>query len=468
MSQKMKVLQDLWIAFVGGYAGIPQDARHVFNALSEIDSIQVDGLFYAKNKNVISNRQPMDSQVERVLYDLLHDVKTEKINNNPLYKLQLIASLIFSNSILNHKYKLYSIDESYKEMLWQNAFEKTLDSKEKDKVLRGNFCYSDISWRDIMYAGLYRRKAHLNTEGYDFIIFPDVRAVSVSPSTKKIVRYHDSFAFLCPDFFQTYHTMMHFNCLQACVEDSYFVCDSDPTRDVLLNVHPEIEKKVFVVPPVVNPGKRVHDWRVINRICATRASALLLKERIEFPAEFSYMLALSTLEPRKNYINLIRAWENLCYQYNETIKLIIVANPGWLSEEIENIMRPHVAVGNIIHLNNVTSDEMSYLFSHATCFASLSYMEGFGIPPVEAMQCGCPVLASDNPTYRWSMNDAALYVDAYDVNAITEGMAQLVCHKDAAALRASLAKKGLERAKLYTIDNVKQQWEGVFDKLGTL
>lgn len=477
MSKKYRVLHDLWVSFVGGYAGIPQDTRLIFNILSQSESLQVDGFFYPKKKRLsLRSQTEADAYFEKLLQsedflqESLEDLPNKTVRVNPLKKIKLLFNLIVTNSILKKKYDLYPINADYKDMLWRNVFSKTLGAEDKKNVLKNAFYYSDISWRDMMYAGYYDSKVYLNTQGYDFALFPDVRPVTVSPGTKKIIRYHDSFGFLCPDFFQTYHAMMHLNSLKACKQDSYFVCNSEPTRDTLVEIFPEVADKAFVVAPVVRPYPKMKSWDALKQVCMTRVSNRIVKNpdlnaMLQEAAQFDYILALSTLEPRKNYINLIRAWENLFYQHNHRIKLMIVANPGWLSEEIEAAMRPHIELGNIIHLSNISSDEMPYLFSHAKLFATLSYTEGFGSPPVEAMQCECPVLASDNATHRWSMGDAALYVNPYDVNSITNGMVKLTCDKEAELLRTILVKKGLERVKLYSQENIQAQWLELFNQL---
>lgn len=469
MVNKIRVLQDLWVSFVGGYAGIPQDTRLIFDALTQCDTVQVDGLFYNKKKSIASKSNAQHEAVidsilasSDFLYDALDDL--QRVNKNLFKKLKVYLSLEVSNTILRQKYQLYPLDVAFRDVLWRSVFSKTLEPEHREAILANQFYYSNISWRDISFASFYMRKVHLDTKGYDFILFPDVRPVTVSPQTKKIIRYHDSFAFLCPDFFQTYHAMAHLNGLKACIKDSYFACNSGPTRDTLLEVFPELEKKVYVVPPVVRPYKKQMNWQAVKQICLTRASSQVTKQdhlvSLFDQPEFDYVLALSTLEPRKNYLNLIRAWENLYYRHHQRIKLIIVANPGWLSGEIENSMRPHIERGNIIHLSHVSSDEIPYLFSHAKFFASLSFIEGFGSPPVEAIQCECPVLASDNPVHRWSMGDAAVYVKPYDIESITDGMLTMVSD-DMSHMKA----KGLARVANYSFDQVKNQWLGLFETL---
>jgi glycosyltransferase involved in cell wall biosynthesis len=464
-SKKIRILQDLWVSLVGGYAGIPQDTRLNFNVLSQCDALELDGLLYTKRKHLSLRKKTIPQTRDEIvmasnqfLHDALEDLPVVK--SGIVDKIKMMVSAEITNTYLKRKYSLFPIDPSHYDMLWRNVFSKSLAPEDKDRVLQKQFYYSDISWRDVMFAGYFNRKTYLNTEGYDFVLFPDVRPITVSPTTKKIVRYHDSFAFLCPDFFQTHHAMMHLNSLKACVKDSYFVCNSGPTKDVLISIFPEIEAKTFVVPPVVGSYKKVINWQAVKQICRTRLSKKIVEQTLENNDEkFEYILALSTLEPRKNYVNLIRAWENLFYTQNKKIKLIIVANPGWLSEEIESVMRPHIEMGNIIHLHNVSSEEIPYLLSHAKFFAALSFIEGFGIPAVEAMQCECPVLASDNPTHRWVLGDAALYVNPYDVDDIADGMMKLMGNN------IDLANKGLLQIKKYQPETVMQQWVGLLEKI---
>lgn len=144
---------------------------------------------------------------------------------------------------------------------------------------------------------------------------------------------------------------------------------------------------------------------------------------------------------------------------------MIAANPGWLAKEAEDMMRPHIETGNIIHLNNLSLDEISSLFTQAKAFIFPSYTEGFGLPPLEAMQCECPTIVSDIPTHRWVMGDASLYCDPYNPDSLTEAMVKLIYHPKAEELRQDLIRKGLERVSLYSEKALKGQWEEVFSHI---
>lgn len=477
MIKKHRILQELWVCSIGGYAGIPQDTRTIFQVLSECSSVQLEGLLYLsripfpfrKKFTKNWNTEHFFNELNKQSYDLKPINKFEKFIYRSLRFMELINIFLqnqFDLSLLNSK--------SNGEAIWKSSFAKTIHEKNQDLILNQKFYYSDISSRDILFSAHYGRKIYLNTTEYDFALFPDVRAVNVSPNTKKIVRYHDSFAFLCPDFFQTNHSKMHLSSLKSCVADgSYFACNSENTRETLLTVFPEIGNKAHVVPLAIQPYSKKLDVKKLTEICLTHLSTQICPEKnlqgiktfLKEESSFEYILSLSTLEPRKNYIGLIRAWEKLNYFNKKNIKLMIVANKGWLSNDIEEVMLPHIKLGNIIHLSGVSVSDVPYLYSHAKLFAYLSFHEGFGIPPLEAMHCQCPVLASDNPTHRGSMGDAAYYVNPYDIDEIANGMNKLIYHIDADKISSQFVLKGKEIIKQYSIESVQKAWAELFDRL---
>lgn len=476
MNKKLRILHELWVCVIGGYAGIPQDTRTIFQVLSECDSIQLDGFYYLPRTTFPLRKKLNEKWRSEQFLQEFKEQRIERKAKNAFETFLFRTSRLFElgNVLIKNRFGLSLLDPKVsRESIWKEAFSKTVSEDCREVVLKNDFYFSDITSRDVLFSAHYGKKIFLNTEGYDFALFPDVRSVTVSPGTKKIVRYHDSFAFICPDFFQTNHSKMHLNSLKACVDDSYFVCNSEYTRNTLLEVFPQVEHKAFVVPLAIQPYVKKLNWKKLTEICLAHASNQIcqgdelnaMKTLLQEMKPFDYILSLSTLEPRKNYIGLIRAWEKLNYDYKKNIKLVIVANKGWLSEEIEEAMRPHIKLGNIIHLCGISADDVPYLYSHAKLFAYLSFLEGFGIPPLEAMHCECPVLASNNLTHRWSMGDAAYYVDPYDVNDISAGMARLLYQEGAEKTCSELVLKSAEIIKRYSIDSIKNQWAELFEKL---
>ena len=180
---------------------------------------------------------------------------------------------------------------------------------------------------------------------------------------------------------------------------------------------------------------------------------------------FRYILAVSTLEPRKNFTSVVRAWERIRYQHDPDLKLIIVGRPGWRFEPTLAAMRPRILEGSLLHLQDVSSVELQALYAQAECLVSPSYSEGFGFPPLEAMQWGTPAIVSDIPAHRWAMGDAVLYVDPYSVPDIAKKIAQIVVADDRETLRRELRAKAVRQLARYAPEAVGDQWAELFARL---
>jgi glycosyltransferase involved in cell wall biosynthesis len=106
----------------------------------------------------------------------------------------------------------------------------------------------------------------------------------------------------------------------------------------------------------------------------------------------------------------------------------------------------------------VPAEELRVLYAHAEAFVFPSHAEGFGFPPLEAMVCDTPVIASDVPAHRWVLGDAALYCNPYDSSSIAETIERVVASEESSALRAELVARGRERVKRYAFETCAPQW----------
>lgn len=128
-------------------------------------------------------------------------------------------------------------------------------------------------------------------------------------------------------------------------------------------------------------------------------------------------------------------------------------------------MRAPIQRGDLIHLENVSADELRILYSCAEAFVFPSQSEGFGFPPVESMMCDTPVVTSDLAAHRWVCGDAALYCDPYDTRSIVSQVERLLASDGSAALRQDLVARGRERTELYTVERCGNLWYNVLHRL---
>lgn len=163
-----------------------------------------------------------------------------------------------------------------------------------------------------------------------------------------------------------------------------------------------------------------------------------------------YILAVGTVQPRKNYVRLMEACDPLAAQRD--LGLVIVGRPAWLSEPILAAaeQRPYV------HLMGFFDDaDLPALYRQAEALAFPSVYEGFGFPPLEAMACGTPVAASTASSVPEVVGDAGLLVDPLDVPAWTAALTRAIDDK---TLCATLRQAGLARAATFTWVRTAQAW----------
>jgi len=165
-----------------------------------------------------------------------------------------------------------------------------------------------------------------------------------------------------------------------------------------------------------------------------------------FPTQ-PYLLYVGTLEPRKNLARLLQAWRSLDATERDDYQLVIVGIKGWMIESLlaqaHESKQQQAAVEVLGHVSNAALDA---LLRHATAFVYPSLYEGFGLPVIEAMAAGVPVLTSNVGATREIAHDAALLVDPHSVPAIKEALITLLQDQ---ALRVQLATAGRARAAEY-------------------
>jgi glycosyltransferase involved in cell wall biosynthesis len=162
-----------------------------------------------------------------------------------------------------------------------------------------------------------------------------------------------------------------------------------------------------------------------------------------------YVLALGTIEPRKNLPTLVRAFDRVAAEDPE-IGLVLAGPPGWDSARVQAAIDAATARSRIVQTGFVTDRARADLVAGATVFAYPSVYEGFGFPPLEAMQCGIPVVAGDAGALPEVLGDAARLVPPDDVGALAEAIAALAGLSESE--RAPLVARGRALAARYDWD----------------
>ncbi len=160
-----------------------------------------------------------------------------------------------------------------------------------------------------------------------------------------------------------------------------------------------------------------------------------------------YLLAVGTLEPRKNLQVALEAYATLPAKLRERFPLVLVGMKGWKTSSLEQKLVPMVASGQVRQLGYLSREDLATVMAGATAMVYPSVYEGFGLPPLESMACGVPVIASNVSSIPEVVGDSGLLIDPSDAQALTHKMAQLL---EDEVFRAQLADRALARSQLFS------------------
>jgi glycosyltransferase involved in cell wall biosynthesis len=157
-----------------------------------------------------------------------------------------------------------------------------------------------------------------------------------------------------------------------------------------------------------------------------------------------FLLAVGTIEPRKNLATLVRAFEDVVRERPASgLRLVVAGGRGWLSGPLFESIEKSPACGRVVLAGYVSDEQLRALYSTCAAFVYPSLYEGFGLPPLEAMSCGAPVLAGDTPAVAEVSGGAARLFDPRDASQLTRTLLQLL---DDDTSRRALSEAGLGRA----------------------
>ncbi len=179
----------------------------------------------------------------------------------------------------------------------------------------------------------------------------------------------------------------------------------------------------------------------------------------KYGIEGDFILFVSTVEPRKNLPTLLAAYRKLTDSYKSTARLVIAGHKGWLTDEVDQAIEKYKLRDRVCFLGGVPAQELPFLYNAARVFALPSFYEGFGLPPVEAMASGTPVIVSNVSAFPEVIGDAGLLIDPSDVDAWAVALHRVLTDNE---LHAELTAKGLRRAALYSWERAARETLNVY------
>ncbi|MFN7928696.1 MAG: glycosyltransferase family 1 protein [Blastocatellia bacterium] len=186
--------------------------------------------------------------------------------------------------------------------------------------------------------------------------------------------------------------------------------------------------------------------------------AVLQKHGIDRP----YLLYTGTIEPRKNLLKLIRAYSEIVHTTEHHPMLVLCGGRGWMDEEVFELVA-ELKLQRLVKFTGYVDDEdLPALYSACEVFVYPSLYEGFGLPPLEAMACGAPVVTSDTSSLPEVVGKAGLLVNPHEALELAQVLVNLL---DDENQRRHFRHAGLERAKLFSWERAAHETQAVYDQV---
>lgn len=339
----------------------------------------------------------------------------------------------FITGIENYTLNLYNLFRDDKEFLFMNS------------SLNIEFPKSNLSERDDMLSFF------LFLEDVS-IYFSPFLPIPQSINAKKIITVHDVIPMIHPEWFPDDLYCLFNNKLRKCYEDcDHIISDSYSTKNDLI--------KIFNIPrdkiTTIHLGK--------SESFSPKKSnnpSLFIKDLNCFP----YILSVCTLEPRKNLQRVIEAFITLKdnnKSFND-IKLVLTGAPGWNNDSIYAIYEQSVYKNDIIFTGYLNVNDLYEIYRYANAFIYPSFYEGFGLPILEAMASGVPVVTSSNSSLTEVGGESVIYVDPSDIDSIADGIIAALFDS---RIRDKCISSGLERSKNFSWEKTAKETLDVFKKV---
>jgi len=313
------------------------------------------------------------------------------------------------------------------------------------KALRESLCYA----RRRADKSIQRLSANALSaiDLYHSPFHPFPECETLPKSIKRIVTIHDLIPLLYPQFYEFDYASSVEQVINSLESHDWIICVSHSTKNDLCNYQKSIDpSRVFVTHLAASDiFYPCHDSEKISSV----------KRKFQIP-DAPYILSLNTLEPRKNIAHTIRCFVRLVEK--EKIKdlcLVIIGRRSWGYDGIfDTLSNVSSLRERIIITGYVANENLAALYSGALAFVFPSFYEGFGLPPLEAMQCGVPVITANTSSLPEVVGDAGIMVPPADGDALCQSMLEIYRNP---SLQKTMSLKSIEQAKKFSWQKCTQE-----------
>lgn len=293
--------------------------------------------------------------------------------------------------------------------------------------------------------------------GVDIFFMPNISFIGLSKDVKLVLTIHDLSFEILPETFSAKRRLWHhiLNPRGLCKRADKIVAVSESTReDVILQykINPEKVQRIY--------NGISSDFEEVNR---NDPKLIEVKEKYHLP--FNFIFFLGTVEPRKNIPAIVAAYDRLRELGNPQLdkyKLVIAGGKGWKIKNILSAMRNAKFTKDIIFTSCITSEDKAAVLTLASLFVYPSFFEGFGIPVLEAMRCGVPVVASNTSSIPEVVGNGGIMIDPDRPDELYLAMKELLLNKD---FYAQMRQQALEQSIRFNWKTSTRETLKIFEKI---
>ena len=294
--------------------------------------------------------------------------------------------------------------------------------------------------------------------GVDIFWLPNLNFISLSSQAKKILTIHDLSFLRYPNFFSLQRNLWHYiiNIKKLIRESDKIIAVSENTKNDIIELTGVSEAKIEVIYSGID-----EEFRIIDK---NDQSLEEVKKKYDLADKF--ILFLGTLEPRKNIIGLIKAFNEFRENWaggKERIELAIAGGRGWKEKGARQEREKSKYKEDIKFLGYIPRQDKAYLYNLASIFVYPSFYEGFGFPPLEAMACGLPVVTSFSSSLPEAVGEASLLVDPYKTGEIAQAIRKILSDE---FLKNDLIERGRKKASEFSWQKAAEKYLDIFKEFG--
>jgi len=386
--------------------GVGEYTYEFLNAIFKIDQQNQYFLFYNSSKDISQN-------IPKWKQENVHYVATH-----------------WPNKFFNASIKL--LKRPCLDKLICHCEEQSPDSHQDEATWQSHGTKADLNPRDC--------DASLAMTELDIFYSPNLNFTSLSKKTKHIITIHDLSFKIFPEFYSLKQRLWHkvINPKKQCRHADLILTPSENTKRDVVEYYGIDKNKIKVLYPGISSIQ--NEQRAI-------------KNKYDLPKNF--ILFLGTIEPRKNIIGLIEAFENSYSLLSTPHSLIIAGAPGWNNKDIFNRINQSKYKEYIKFIDYVDPEDKSTLYSMAKLFVYPSFYEGFGFPVLEAMASGTPVITSNRSSLPEITQDTAYLINPNKTSEISQAMVKLLGDEK---LYGYFKDMGLKQAEKFKWERMAEKW----------